>query len=421
MTHQPLIDAFADWRCRAGPDPRFYVAGCSGEPRALHAALQERPELAAGVTFLGIWIPGVNRLDWAGLHPGARAETIFLSPDWQESFSRGRMRFLPLNYVQAWRWLTETPLHGGIVLVAPPGDEGHCSLGVSADFSGAVLDRPDVPLIGLASAAMPAPASSPRYDMMRFSAMVEDDTPLTGLASANLPPAFAAIGAHIAALVPEGATLQFGLGNVQQAVLDALGSHRDLRILAGMISEPLRALLAQGAVADQKGAITTGVALGSPELYAQIATDRRAHFAPVSHTHAHATLSAIDGLVAINSVIEVDLFGQANAEFLNRRQVSGAGGLVNFLRGAGDSRGGRAVTALCATARGGTRSRIVPRLAPNAVSVARADMGTVVTEHGHADLGALDIDARAEALIAIADPAFRDTLSNEWDAMRRAM
>jgi acyl-CoA hydrolase len=125
--------------------------------------------------------------------------------------------------------------------------------------------------------------------------------------------------------------------------------------------------------------------------------------------------------MAINSVLEVDLFGQANAEFIRGRQVSGTGGLTDFLRGARASPGGIGMTALASTAKGGAISRIVPRLAPDATSVSRADMDVVITEHGVARLRGLDLDGRAAALIAIADPAHRDTLATAWDAMRRAL
>src|SRR5690606_30669689 len=130
----------------------------------------------------------------------------------------------------------------------------------------------------------------------------------------------------------------------------------------------------------------------------------RIRFAPVSETHDIGVLAAIPRLVAVNSALEVDLFGQANAEFMGGRQVSGVGGLTDFLRGAALSEGGVPIVALNATARGGAVSRIVPKLEAHCVSVPRADMGVVVTEHGVADLRGLSLDERARALVAVADP-----------------
>jgi acyl-CoA hydrolase len=137
----------------------------------------------------------------------------------------------------------------------------------------------------------------------------------------------------------------------------------------------------------------------------------------VNYTHDVRVVAQIDRFVAINSALAVDLFGQANAEVVGGRQVSGTGGLMDFVRGARLSRGGRSIIALPSTA--GGSSRIVPRLGEHdVVSVPRADADIVVTEHGAAQLRDKSLDERAEALIAIADPAARDQLANAWDALR---
>ncbi|MEL7454573.1 MAG: acetyl-CoA hydrolase/transferase C-terminal domain-containing protein, partial [Pseudomonadota bacterium] len=199
----------------------------------------------------------------------------------------------------------------------------------------------------------------------------------------------------------------------------ALRGHQDLRIHAGMISTPLTELLDSEAVAADYGAITAGVAIGTSEFYDRVVVEDRILFAPVTYTHAISTLSELPNFKAINSCLEVDLFGQANAEFIKRRQISGTGGLVDFLRGAAVSESGRGILALAATAKQGTISRIVPRLPQNATSIARADVDTIVTEHGVAELKHKTIEQRAEALIAIADPRFREMLSAAWKDMRK--
>ncbi len=417
MSLPSLLETFADFRRRLPHQARLYVGGCSGEPAGLAEVLQAEPHLASGLTLLGAWVPGINRIDWASLAPDVRAETIFLSPDLRRSCEAGRTAILPLAYTQAWSWLQATPLDGGVLVVSPPDSDGRVSLGVSPDFGPAIAARPDVPLLGLVNPNMPAPPHSVRLPVTRFAALAQDDTPLTEIAEAALPPAFAGIAAQAAGLLAPGDTLQFGLGNVQQAVLAALGGQRGFAIHSGMISAPVLGLLD----ADPDLAITTGVAVGTPDVYARLARDPRIRFRPVCETHGLAALAAIPRFTAINSVIEVDLFGQANAEFIRGRQVSGTGGLVDFLRGAAASPGGRAITALASTAQGGQVSRITARLGPGAVSVARADMDIVVTEHGIAHLGGKSLDARAEALIAIADPAHRGPLAASWDEMRQQM
>jgi acyl-CoA hydrolase len=148
----------------------------------------------------------------------------------------------------------------------------------------------------------------------------------------------------------------------------------------------------------------------------------RLAFRPVSHTHDATLLAGLPRLVAVNGAVEVDLLGQVNAEMVEGRQISGHGGVADFMRGARASAGGRAVTVLLATGRGGAVSRIVSALAPGTpVALTRADTDLVVTEHGIADLRHADLDQRAARLIGIAAPAFRDGLANDWDALRRRM
>lgn len=413
-----VLDAVA--RVAGTARGRTYVAGCSGEPLSVAQAFRIAPDLAAGMTFHGVWIPGVNRTDWAGLHPEAKAETIFLSPDLRTSFEARRTAFRPLSYVQTARALAREASEAAFCVVSPPDEADQVSLGVSADFSEAAL-RLAGTRVALVNSNMPAPPNAPKLPLSWFDIVVEDDTPLLTVDDAALDPAFALIAGHIAERIPDRATLQFGLGKVQAAILRALSGKRDLRIHSGMVSDPVLDLLDSPVLSREANAITTGVAIGSTRLYRTLAEDPRVRFAPVSMTHDLRTLADLPRFCAINSVIEVDLFGQANAEFLDGRQISGAGGLVDFLRGARYSEGGLAITALLSTAKAGTISRIVPRLSPDAVTIARGDMGLVVTEHGVADLRTADIDSRARALIAIAAPAHRAHLEASWDAMRSAM
>ena len=153
-------------------------------------------------------------------------------------------------------------------------------------------------------------------------------------------------------------------------------------------------------------------------VYDWAASRNDLRFAPVSYTHDVRVLAQIDRFVAINSVLAVDLSGQANAEMLHGRQVSGTGGLLDFVRGARLARAGRSILALPSTA--GGASRIVPRLDEenHVVSLPRADADIVVTEHGIARLRDRSLDERAQALIGVADPAARDALANAWDALR---
>ncbi len=410
-----FLSALETLRERAGPNPRIYAPGVAAEPYLAAEGFEHDPELARDAVFFGVWIPGVNRTDWTRFHPTTRSELIFLAPEFQEAFEAGRAAFKPLTYTQAWRWLSDTLVDAAILQVAPPDREGNCSLSLANDFTPAVWERARVLVaqINPALAPLPSAASIP---FERFDAVVEAETEPRGYDAGRLPGAFAAIAEHVAGLIEDGDTLQFGLGKVQLAVLPALSNHKRLRIHSGMVSDPLVALID----ADAVEAVRTGAVLGGRALAERLGAFARFSMSPVGRTHAIETLSRLRRFTAINSVIEVDLFGQANAEFIGPRQVSGGGGLLDFARGAQAAPGGRAVFALAATARYGERSRIVPRLSEGAVTIPRADVEIVVTEHGVADLRGLDIDARAEALIGVAAPEHRQALETAWSRMRRA-
>ena len=152
----------------------------------------------------------------------------------------------------------------------------------------------------------------------------------------------------------------------------------------------------------------TGMALGSAELMAWLAGRRDVVFRGANHTHEASAIRQLDGFVSVNSAVEVDLFGQVNAEMAGGRQISGTGGSVDFMRAAKASKGGRSIVAMNATARGGSVSRIVPKV--EMVTALRTDVDTVVTEYGVAQIKDLPNQARAEALIEIAAPQFRDEL-----------
>jgi acyl-CoA hydrolase len=402
------------------PGTSVYAPGLAGESPVLVAALRSAPEACADVRFVGVWLPGINRVDYAGLHPRARATAFFVTRDMAASFAAGRIEFRPLSYFETYRYLRDcAEVDLAILHTSPPDTEGRLSLGVANDFTPAILARARRKL-ALINPRMPRTRGAVRVPLELIDAVVEADAPLLADDDAD-DPAFDAIGRHVAGRIGDGDTLEVGVGRVQR-VFAALAGARNLRIHSGAITTPLLRLAESGGIARDEGAITAGVALGSEALYAFVHDDPRVRFAPVGWTHDIATLRAIPRFVAINSVIEVDLLGQANAEAIGGRQVGAVGGLVDFMRGARASTGGRAIVALPATAKGGSVSKIVAALPGDApVGVTRGDMDIVVTEFGVADLRPASVDERAAALIAIAAPAFREDLARAWAARRRGM
>jgi len=293
--------------------------------------------------------------------------------------------------------------------VSPPDATGLCSFGPIVDFLAELW--PKIPIrIAQINPSLPRVNGHRGIPFAELTAYFEADTPLLGTAGDEPDAVAAAIGQHIAGLVPDGATLQTGIGRIPGAVLQALRGHRGLRLHTGLVSDSALALAASGALAPGT-AITAGVAIGTPALYAAV-TEDLFQFKPVSHTHNPQILAAIPNLITVNSALSVDLFGQSFAEMSPRGMLSGPGGATDFARGA-RAGGGLRIVALPAAA--GKFSRIVP-LGGGAgpVSLGRMDSDIIVTEYGAADLRGLTHEARAQALIQIAAPNEREGLSTSW-------
>lgn len=401
---------------RVARGARIYAAGCLGEPSAIFDAVTRDPEIWRDVRITGAFIPGVGNRDISGVGVSTTAETIFATEALRPGRSVGAVELLPLHYTTYYEWLA-TP---GVVDIAffnvtSPRSDGTVGLGPSADFSPAALAG-GARTIGIINSNLPDVFDGARVPVERFDAFVEDDSPLPGYDAGAADPTTARIAEAICDEIEAGDTVQLGLGKLQAAILHVLQNRRDLGFHGGMLSGPFLAALDNGAFSR---GVTSGVALGDSGFLRAVAKHRGIRFRPVGFTHAISTIAAIPRFVSINSVLEIDLFGQANGEFMDGVQVSGHGGMVDFVRGARASAGGRSFLALPATARGGTVSRIVPALRANtAVSIARSDVDRVATEHGVANLRHAGIEERAQALMSIAAPQFRDNLAAAWDDIR---
>ena len=396
-------------------DGAIFLSGCTGEPTAFLDALKEDPEIGRGREFRGVWIPGVNRFDPTSAGNATTATTIFATDELLEGIGAGRVRVLPLHYSSCYRWFRSGEGIAGAVFQVTRPREGSVGLGISVDFAPALIDA-GVPVVGQVNPDMPDAAAGPRIPVGRFSALIEAPGRLVEHDPGAPSDSLRRIAHHVACLIRPGDTVQLGLGRLQGAVVDALSGTAGLRLHGGMVSDAVLDAVGNG---DFSRGVTVGVALGSRPFYRQVARDPRFRFAPVDRTHDAAVLRSLPNFVSVNSVLEVDLFGQCNGEFLGDRQVTGHGGLVDFVRGANASEGGRSIIALPSTAGKGRSSRIVPRLCPRRpVTLARSDVQWLVTEHGAADLALADTDRRAERIMGVADPAFRDGLADGWAALR---
>ena len=402
------------------PGERVFVSTLSTESALLQDELRADPERARGVTFIGVQFPGIDRADYLAVHAEARQVAYFMSPSVRAGLAQGRAELLSLDYPGIVRQLRiDPPPDLAIAQLTTPDADGWCSPGLAADFMPLVWQRAGRRVAHI-NPRLPRTRGSFRVHVSELDGMVEADAPLLHIAEPACGAVEQRIGERVAALVRDGDTLQFGIGSVPLALAGTLTAHRRLRFHGGMASAALRTLWQAGAM-DRDARITTGVVLGDGAFH-----DFAARLAPlwltdVSHTHDVAALAAIPRLVAINSAVEVDLFGQVNAERANGVIQAGSGGLPAVAQGALASPGGRLLICLASTARSGQVSRIVPALdARSLCTLPRYLADAVVTEHGLAELRGLSLDARAQALIAIAAPEQRDALAQAWDAIRRS-
>ena len=407
MTTSPRLLRSGELAAVLPPGGMTLVSSCSAESDLLADEVAAAGTPLGDMNFTGIFVPGLNRHDWAA-GPASRVTTFFQTPDLR---ARGAAaRFLPLCYQDILALVRRERPRATLFMCAPPDKDGNCSFGTEVAFVAALWREIPVRIAHI-NPAMPRTPGDPGIPFAELTACCESAQVLRGMPEASSDAVSARIATNVAALVPDGATLQTGLGKIPDAVLRALSSHRNLRLHTGLAGDGALALVRSGAMAQGASALV-GVAIGSPQLYAGL-DDPHFQFRPVTVTHDPATLAAIEGLVTINSAMAVDLFGQVYSEASSRGFQSGPGGASDYARGARAGPGGLRIVALPSTA--GPTSRIVaPGQGHGPVSLSRFDVDAVVTEHGAADLRGKTYPERAAALIAIASPDHREALDRAW-------
>lgn len=403
------------------PGARVWVSSLTAEPLLLQEELLQDPQRASGVTFMGVQYPGIDAIDYLALHSNARQVGFFMTPALRRGLAERRAELLPLDYLAIARLLQDAaPPDLAIAHLAPPDAHGWCSAGLASDFMPLVWARARRRVAQL-NPRMPRTKGSFRVHLSELDGFVEAERPLTEYHERAIGDAEAQIARHVASLVRDGDTLQFGVGSIPAAVGPALTAHRRLRLHSGMLTGALQKLWEAGAL-DRDARHVGGVVVGDAALHAFAGKLDSLWLTDVRETHDPAILGARPGFVAVNGAVEVDLFGQVNSERANGLIQAGAGGLPAFAQGAWRSPGGRLIICLPSSARQGTIARIVPCLSASAVcTIPRYLADTVVTEHGIAELKGLSMDRRAEALIGIAAPQHRDSLAQEWDGLRRSL
>ena len=400
---------------RIAPGDQLVVAGSTGEPTALLDAWRAERDRTRGLSILSCAVAGLNRFDVGEWHDSCDVRGLFMPPECADAYRAGRYHWLPISYGGFSRRLSDRlePVDIVVVQLSPSNAEGLHSLGFSAEFMPQLLKQART-VLGIVNHAMPFLRNAPTIERDRLQAVCEVDTPLVRYNSGSVDEGAERIASLIADHVADGAALQAGIGKVPAALAQALRHKKRLRMQSGMLGDGFQMLAEAGAL-DPDWLHQGCAMVGSRDLYRWAAGREDFTIDGCDVTHDPAHLATVEGLVAVNSALEVDLHGQCNLEYVGGQPVSGCGGAPDFARAARLSASGLSIVALPATAARGKASRICARLsAPGVASLPRTDVDLVVTEQGVADLRGIDVEERARRLIAVAAPEFREDLVHAW-------
>ena len=399
---------------------RVYIHGGAATPHDLIQAIVEQRTDLTDVELVHLHTEGPAIYAQPGLESRFRHNALFIGPNVRQAVQEGRADYTPvfLSEIPAlFEAGGQLPLDVALVHVTPPDSEGNCSLGVSVDCALAAVRNAQL-VIAQVNPRMPRTYGH-TLPAALIDLAVEVDKPLPESHSAAPGPEAESIGRHVARLIQDGSTLQMGIGAIPNAVLAALGGHRDLGIHTEMFTDGILPLIHSGAITGARktlhpGKIISAFVIGTRAVYDFIDDNPTVELHSVDYTNNVDIIAENEKMVAINSALSVDLTGQVAADSIGPRFYSGIGGQVDFIRGATRSRGGVPVIALPSTASNGTISRICPELAMGAgVVTTRGDVHWVVTEYGARNLHGRTIRERAKMLIEIAHPNFRASLEEE--------
>lgn len=397
---------------------RVYLAGGAGVPVELSQGLTRRAKDVRGVEITHI----LTFADAPYVEPqyqdALRVNALFIGSNVRSAVQDGRADFTPVFLSEIPRLFRTGALPIDVVLmsVTPPDEHGFCSFGVEVGTTKPAAESAKV-IIAEVNRQMPRTLGDSFIHVSRLHHIVEVDYPLPEAPQGGSSEQHMLVGQHIAEMIPDGATLQMGIGSIPDAVLKNLSNHKDLGVHTELFSDGVIDMVEAGVITCSKksfhpGKIIAGFLFGSKRLYQFVHNNPLIELHPTDYVNDPFNIAQNDDMVAINSAIQVDLTGQVCADSIGPRIFSGVGGQVDFIRGAARSKGGLPIIAFLSTAKNDTISRIVPMLNEGAgVVTTRNDVHFVVSEYGVASLYGKTIRQRAKELINIAHPKFREELS----------
>lgn len=399
---------------------RVFLTGNCSVPQVLLKALVNYAPNLCDVEIVQVLALAGSDYVAPEMSPHLRVNTLFISDNVRQAVNEGRADFTPafLSEIPGLFSSGRIPLDVALIQVSPPDDHGYCSFGIEVGVTKTAANSAKI-IIAEVNPKMPRTLGDSFIHVSKLDYIVEVDYELPEIHMAGGDDITDQIARHIAALIPNGACLQTGIGGIPTAVLGYLGNHKHLGIHTELFSDGVIDLVQRGVITCERktfhpGKIIAGFMLGTKRLYNFVNDNPIVEVHPTEYVNDPYLIAKNEKMVAINSAIEVDLTGQVCADSIGSKFYSGVGGQIDFIRGAARSKGGLPIIALPSTAQNDTISRIVSTLKPGAgVVTTRNDVHYIVTEYGVADLYGRSVRERAMALVGIAHPHFRENLAEE--------
>jgi acyl-CoA hydrolase/RimJ/RimL family protein N-acetyltransferase len=402
------------------PGQRVFIGTGCAEPVDLVKALTNKAHELADVEVLQLLTMGEAPYASRKLVDSFVVNSFFIGKGIRGHIQEGLGNYTPMLLSDIPRLFTtgQMPLDVALIQVTPPDSRQKVSLGIAVDIVKSAVENASL-VIAQVNPQMPWTEGDSCLDIYDLDILVPVDTPIIERQAPDFSEAVRHIGGHIASLVEDGSTLEFGIGWIPQALMEFLKERKELGIHTEMLTDSVMDLVEAGAVTGSRkttdrGRIVASFCMGTRKLYNFIDNNPLFSFRPTEYVNDPYIIGKQHKMVAINMALEVDLTGQVCADSLGTSFFSGIGGQIDFNRGAARSVNGKAIIALPSATKDGRISRIVCRLSSGAgVVTTRGEVHYVVTEQGVAYLHGKSVQERALALISIADPRFRAQLFRE--------
>ncbi|MBZ0301021.1 MAG: 4-hydroxybutyrate CoA-transferase [Anaerolineae bacterium] len=396
---------------------RVFLTGNCASPQAFTRALCSRYMELHDVELVQLLDLGPSKCITEDMAGHIRVNSMFISANVRHAVNAGLADFTPVRLAEIPLLFSRGVLHldVAVIQVSPPDVHGFCSYGVEISVTKTAAESAHM-VIAEVNPNMPRTHGDSFIHVSHIDYMIEVDYPLPEVPPEPANATQQQIARHIAELIPDSATIQTGIGGIPNSVLRELTQHKDLGVHTELFSDGVIDLIESGVITCARktlhpGKVVAGFVVGTRRVHDFIHDNPFFEFHPTEYVNDSFLIAQNDGMVSINSALEVDLTGQVCADSIGPAFYSGVGGQLDFVRGAARSKGGKTIIALPATAKGGTLSRIVTQLKPGAgVTTTRNDVHFVATEFGIADLWGRTIRQRVEALVHIAHPDFREDL-----------